>query len=215
MKTKSRIIEELLEPGVVAIIRADSSDGVLEAIGALSDGGVRAIEVTLTTPNALEIITAAARKFDRVLIGAGSVLDEASAERAFAAGAEYIVTPTIDAGTIGCCNRREKPVLCGAYTPTEAQQATVLGADFIKIFPAEQLGVDYIRAIRAPLPHLKLVPTGGVDLANCGDYICAGAVAVAVGGALVNRENLQKKAWAAMTKTAAAFVAAVAAARQS
>ncbi len=134
----------------------------------------------MTTPNALQVIADVRRTFgDKVLAGVGSILDVKSAEAALSAGAEYVITPVLRPDVIAYCNRVGKPVFAGCYTPTEAQTAHELGADFIKIFPADGLGPKYIQAIRGPLPHLKIVPTGGVDFNTAGDFIRAGCVAVA------------------------------------
>jgi 2-dehydro-3-deoxyphosphogluconate aldolase/(4S)-4-hydroxy-2-oxoglutarate aldolase len=212
--TKDQIIEGLLTPGVVAIIRADSSEQLIDAGRALIDGGVSGIEITMTTPNALKVIADVRRAFGgKVLAGVGSVLDARTAGAAIEAGAEYVVTPVLKPEVIAFCHRAGKPVFSGSYTPTEAQTAFELGADFIKIFPADGLGPKYIQAIRGPLPHLKIVPTGGVDLNTAGDFIKAGCVAVAAGGSLVGKEILKNKDWAKLTGLASQFIAAVARAR--
>ena len=212
--TKEKIISGLLTPGVVAIIRADNSEELIHASRALIAGGVSGIEITMTTPNALKVIGDLTREFgDKVLAGVGSVLDAQTAEAALAAGAEYVVTPVLKPEVIAFCNRVDKPIFSGSYTPTEAQSAYELGADFIKIFPADGLGPKYIQAIRGPLPHLNIVPTGGVDVNSAGAFIKAGCVAVAAGSTLVSKEILKNKDWAKLTDLAAQFIAAVAAAR--
>jgi len=212
--TKSQIIDRLLTPGVVAIIRADSSEQLIDASRALIEGGVSGIEITMTTPNALKVIADLCRTFgDKILAGVGSVLDPKTAEAAIAAGAKYVITPVLKPEVIAFCNRANKPIFAGCYTPTEAQTAHELGADFIKIFPADGLGPAYIRAIRGPLPHLRIVPTGGVDVNTAGDFIKAGCVAVAAGSSLVNKDILKSKDWAKLTDLASQFIAAVAKAR--
>jgi 2-dehydro-3-deoxyphosphogluconate aldolase/(4S)-4-hydroxy-2-oxoglutarate aldolase len=212
--TKDQIIDGLLTPGVVAIIRADSSEQLIDASRALIAGGVSGIEVTMTTPNALKVLADLRREFgDQVLPGVGSVLDVKTAEAAIAAGAEYVITPVLKPEVIAWCNRAGKPIFAGAYTPTEAQTAYELGADFVKIFPADGLGPKYIQALRGPLPHLKIVPTGGVDVNTAGAFIKAGCVAVAAGSSLVSKEILQNKDWAKLTDLASQFIAAVAKAR--
>jgi 2-dehydro-3-deoxyphosphogluconate aldolase/(4S)-4-hydroxy-2-oxoglutarate aldolase len=211
---KDQIIEGLLTPGVVAIIRADHSEQLIDASRALIEGGVSGIEITMTTPNALQVIADVRQAFgDKVLAGVGSVLDVRTAEAAIAAGAEYVITPVLKPEVIAFCNKVGKPVFAGAYTPTEAQTATELGADFVKIFPADGLGPKYIAAIRGPLPHLKIVPTGGVDVNTAGDFIRAGCVAVAAGSSLVSKDILKNREWKKLTELAAAFIAAVAKAR--
>ena len=212
--TKDQIIDGLLTPGVVAIIRADNSEQLIHASRALIDGGVSGIEITMTTPNALKVIADARRVFgDKVLAGVGSILDVKTAEAAIAAGAEYVITPVLKPDVIAFCNRVGKPIFSGSYTPTEAQTAFELGADFIKIFPADGLGPKYIQAIRGPLPHLKIVPTGGVDINTAGDFIKAGCVAVAAGSSLVSKDILKNQDWAKLTDLASQFIAAVAKAR--
>ena len=211
---KQEIIQKILHTGVVAIIRADNSEQLIDATRALLEGGINAVEVTMTTPNALQVIREARKTFgDKALMGVGTILDEATARLAIDAGAEFVITPVLKPEVIALCRRYGKPIFAGAYTPTEALTATELGADFVKIFPADGLGPAYIRAIRAPLPQLQIVPTGGVDVSTCGDFIKAGCVAVAAGSSLVSKEILKNKDWAKLKETAAAFVAAVAKAR--
>jgi len=213
--TKDQISERLLHTGVVAIIRADSSEQLIDASRALIDGGVNGIEITMTTPNALKVIADVRRVFgDKVLAGVGSILDARTAQDAIDAGAEYVITPVLKPEVIAFCNRAGKPIFSGSYTPTEAQTAHELGADFIKIFPADGLGPKYIQAIRGPLPHLKIVPTGGVDVNTAGDFIKAGCVAIAAGGSLVGKDILKNKEWAKLTNLASQFIAAVAEARK-
>jgi 2-dehydro-3-deoxyphosphogluconate aldolase/(4S)-4-hydroxy-2-oxoglutarate aldolase len=212
--TKDQIIAGLLTPGVVAIIRADNSEQLIDASRALIEGGVSGIEITMTTPNALQVISDLTKKFgDKVLAGVGSVLDVKTAEAAIAAGAEYVVTPVLRPDVIAYCRRVGKPIFSGSYSPTEAQTSHELGADFIKIFPADGLGPKYIQSIRGPLPHLKIVPTGGVDFNTAYDFIKAGCVAVAAGSTLVSKEILQKRDWSKLTELAGLFLAAVARAR--
>jgi 2-dehydro-3-deoxyphosphogluconate aldolase / (4S)-4-hydroxy-2-oxoglutarate aldolase len=212
--TKDKIIERLLEPGVIAIIRADNSGQLIEASRALLAGGISAIEITMTTPNVLKVIADLCRTFgDQVLAGVGSVLDDKTARAAIEVGAEYVVTPVLKPKVIAFCRQQEKPILAGAFTPTEAQTAFELGADFIKIFPADGLGPKYITAVRGPLPHLRIIPTGGVDANTAGDFIRAGCAAVAAGGSLVSKEILKNRDWDLLRNRAAQLVAAVAQAR--
>jgi 2-dehydro-3-deoxyphosphogluconate aldolase/(4S)-4-hydroxy-2-oxoglutarate aldolase len=212
---KDQVIERILTPGVVAIIRADSSEQLLDASRALIDGGVSGIEITMTTPNALKVLADVRREFgDRVLPGMGTVLDAKTARMALEAGAQFIVTPVLRPDVITCCNEAGVPVFAGSYTPTEAQTAYELGADFIKIFPADGLGPKYISAMRAPLPHLKIVPTGGVDVTTAGEFIKAGCVAVAAGSTLVSRQILKDRDWRKLSDLAALFLAAVKVARE-
>jgi len=211
---KDQIINGLLTPGVVAIIRADNSEQLIDASRALIDGGISGIEITMTTPNALKVIADVRRVFgDKALAGVGSILDAKTAEAAIEAGAEYVITPVLKPDVIAFCNRVGKPIFSGCYSPTEAQTAYELGSDFIKIFPADLLGPKFIQAIRGPLPHLKIVPTGGVDVNTAGAFIKAGCVAVAAGSSLVSKDILKNQDWARLTDLASQFIAAVAKAR--
>jgi 2-dehydro-3-deoxyphosphogluconate aldolase / (4S)-4-hydroxy-2-oxoglutarate aldolase len=212
--TKTEIIRRITEPGVVAIYRAESAAAFSKVAGALLAGGITAMEITMTTPGALEALAAARRQLgEAVLLGIGTVLDGNTAKSAIEAGAEFVVTPVFRPEVIAVCQRAEKPVMSGAYTPTEAFTAVEAGADFVKIFPADGLGPGYIKAIRAPLPQLKIIPTGGVDVKTCGQFIKAGCVAVAAGGSLISKHVLEREDWDALTQTAAAFVEAVRRAR--
>jgi 2-dehydro-3-deoxyphosphogluconate aldolase/(4S)-4-hydroxy-2-oxoglutarate aldolase len=211
---KHHVIQRLLDPGLIAILRADSATGLVEATTALAAGGVIAAEVTLTTPNALEVIRdSIAALGDAIVMGAGSVLDAESCRAALLAGAQFIVTPTVRPEVITMCHRYGVPVACGAMTPTEALTAQELGADFIKLFPAELLGPAAVKAFLAPLPMLQIIPTGGVTPENVGEYLDAGAAALGAGSQLVSRQNLEKKDWSAITKLAERYVAAVKKAR--
>ena len=212
---KSEIIRRLLDPGVIAIIRADNSEQLIDATRALLDGGTQAVEVTMTTPDALQVIRDATKTFgDKLLMGVGTVLDDVTARLAIEAGAQFVITPVLRMDVIQLCRRYSKPVMSGAFTPTEALTAWEAGSDFIKIFPADGLGPNYIKAIRAPLPQLEIVPTGGVDAKTCGEFIKAGCVAVAAGSSLVSKSILQKRDWKSLSELASAFVQAVQSARQ-
>jgi len=207
---KTTIIRRLLEPGVIAIIRADSSDQLIEAAEALYAGGVTAMEVTMTTPNALQVVGDVAVRFGRkVLIGVGSVLDPETCRAAILAGAEFIVTPVTKPEVIRLANRYGKPILSGAFTPTEMLMAHESGADFIKLFPADSVGPGYIKNVLAPLPMLQIIPTGGVTPETAKGFLDAGSVALAAGSGLVSKEILKKRDWAGLRARAEAYVAAV------
>jgi 2-dehydro-3-deoxyphosphogluconate aldolase / (4S)-4-hydroxy-2-oxoglutarate aldolase len=211
---KSEIIQRLLHPGIIAIIRADSSAHLIEATRSLLDGGIVAVEITMTTPNALQVIREAAQTFgENILLGVGSALDSDTARRAIEAGANFVVTPVFRPQVIATCRRLEKPIMSGAYTPTEAAATWEAGSDFIKIFPADGLGPNYIKAIRAPLPQLQIVPTGGIDAKNCGEFIEAGCVAVAAGSSLVSKTILEQHDWKTLTARASEFISTVKAAK--
>ena len=212
--TKPEILQRIVEPGIVAIIRADSSDQLVRAAEALLAGGVTAMEVTMTTPNALAVVAEVVARFgEKVLMGVGSVLDTETARAAILAGAEFVVTPVTKPEVIRLCNRYGKPIAAGAFTPTEALLAHESGADFVKIFPADQVGPTFIRNILAPLPMLQIIPTGGVTPETAGDFIEVGCVALGAGSALVSKEILKSGDWAKLTERAALFVAAVRRAR--
>ncbi len=214
MRPKSDIISLLTNPGVIAIVRTQQSAQVAPLVEALLAGGIRAIEITMTTPNALAAIREAREKAgDRALVGVGTVLDADTCRSAITAGAEFVVTPICRTELVAIAHAAGCPVMLGAYTPTEAQQAHEAGADFIKIFPADTLGPGYIKALRAPLPHLRIVPTGGVDVQNVADFLKAGCAALGVGSALVSAKILQEAAWPALTRRAGAFVSAARGAR--
>ena len=207
--TKQQIIEQLLNPGVIAVVRTKRADQVVPLAEALVAGGVIAVEITMTTPNAIAAIREASAKLgDRALIGVGTVLDVETARAAIDAGAQFVVSPICRTELVSVAHKAGKPIMLGSYTPTEAQIAHEAGSDFIKIFPADTLGPNYIKALRAPLPHLKIVPTGGVDLKTIGEFFKAGCVAVGAGSSLISKDVLEKDDWATLTKTAAAFAQA-------
>ena len=205
------MIELLEKTGVVAIMRAKSPDHLLVAAESIRAGGVQAIEVTMTTPGALDVIEQATQMFGAdVLFGVGSVLDPESARAAILAGARFVVCPALNLNTIELCNRYSVPVFPGAYTPTEILAAWEAGADMVKVFPASVGGPAYIKAIKAPFPQVKLMPVGGVNLDTTADFIHAGAEVVAAGGALVSEELLEAGDFAALTERARRFCQEVA-----
>lgn len=207
---KAAIIRRLLNPGIIAIIRANSSDQLLEAAEAIHAGGVLAMEVTMTTPNALKVISDVTARFgNKILMGVGSVLDPETCRAAILAGAEFVVTPVTKPEVIRMASRYGKPICSGAFTPTEMLTAHESGADFIKLFPAEAVGPGYIRSVLAPLPMLQIVPTGGVTPENAKEFMSAGCVALGVGSSLVSKEILKNRDWTALRERAAAFVRAV------
>jgi 2-dehydro-3-deoxyphosphogluconate aldolase/(4S)-4-hydroxy-2-oxoglutarate aldolase len=211
MTPSPSIIEQ---DGVVAVVRLDDLSKAVPLTEALVAGGVRAVEFTFTNPAAAGAITAARDALgDRALIGAGSVLDAETARVAILAGAAFVVTPTVSLPVIEICNRYGVATVIGALTPTEILTAWQAGATYVKVFPASQGGPRYLRDVRGPLPQIKLIPTGGVDADNAGDFIRAGAVAVALGGNLVDARSVAAEDWGTITTRARTVVAAVAAAR--
>jgi 2-dehydro-3-deoxyphosphogluconate aldolase / (4S)-4-hydroxy-2-oxoglutarate aldolase len=210
MRSRSEIISLLTNPGIIAVVRAQRQDQVLPLSEALIAGGVIAVEVTLTTPNAIEAIRETKQRVGpRGLIGVGTVLDAKTCRAALEAGAEFVVSPILRTELVEIAHAADRPIMLGAYTPTEAQLAHEAGADFIKIFPADGLGPGYIKAIRAPLPHLRIVPTGGVDLNNAVDFLKAGCAALGVGSSLITRDILANDDWPALTRLAREFRKAV------
>jgi 2-dehydro-3-deoxyphosphogluconate aldolase/(4S)-4-hydroxy-2-oxoglutarate aldolase len=200
-------LDLIRKAGVIAIMRARSSEQLLRAADAIREGGVCAIEVTMTTPGALSVIEQAAAKYDRdVLFGAGTILDSESARAAISAGAQFIVGPSFNTAVVETCRRYSIPVIPGAYTPTEILAAWECGADLVKVFPASVGGPALIKALKAPLPQVEVVPVGGVNLDTAAEFIQAGAAAVGVGSSLVNQELLEAKDFGTLTDRARRFV---------
>jgi 2-dehydro-3-deoxyphosphogluconate aldolase / (4S)-4-hydroxy-2-oxoglutarate aldolase len=203
-------MQKILDTGVVAIMRANSPDQLLGAASAVLAGGVVAIEVTMTTPGALDVIRQATSQFGKeVLFGVGSVLDAETARAAILAGAQFVVCPTFKRETIEMCKRYSIPVVPGAYTPTEMLTAWEAGANAVKVFPATVGGPAYIKAVKAPLPQISLSAVGGVTVDNTADFIRAGVDFVGVGGELVNQKLLDQCNFTEITERARSFRAQV------
>lgn len=193
------------ETGVIAVIRL-SDPGIMKPLGkALVAGGVRCIEVTMTTPNAVGIIHELFNDNNEMLIGAGTVTCEKEAEKVIEAGAEFVVSPVMRPEIISAVKKHEKVMISGAFTPTEILEAWETGADIIKVFPATALGPKFFKDIHGPLPQIKLTPTGGVDVKNTAEFIRSGAVCIGVGSALLNKELIEKKDWHGIEHLAKAF----------
>lgn len=208
------MLERIERSGVVAIVRLDDYTHAPEMASALADGGVEAVEFTYTNPAAGDAVRATKDALgDRMLVGAGTVLDPETARAAILLGADFIVTPTVQVETIRLCNRYSVPTVIGAFTPTEILTAWEAGASVVKVFPASVGGPRYLKDVRGPLPHVKLMPTGGVSLENAGDFIRAGAVGIAAGGNLVDTATVEKQDWTTLTERARALVDAVQRAR--
>ncbi|MBL9123410.1 MAG: bifunctional 4-hydroxy-2-oxoglutarate aldolase/2-dehydro-3-deoxy-phosphogluconate aldolase [Planctomycetaceae bacterium] len=204
----------LLHSGVVAVVRAPAGDRLIDLAEALLAGGVTAIEITFTVPGALRVLEQVADRLgDRILLGAGTVLDAETARAAILAGARFVVSPTVSKRVIRTCRRYGTLCLPGALTPTEVLAAWEAGADIVKVFPSELTGPGYLKALQGPLPQVRLMPTGGVTLANAAEFIRAGACAIGVGGSLVAPQALAAGRWAEITALAGQFVAAVQSAR--
>ena len=207
-------LDRITDGGVIAILRGVARDDAVAVADAVVDAGVTALEVTADTPNAMASIEAIAERTDDAVVGAGTVLDAETARAAQLAGAEFLVTPTVNRDVIRTANRYGTPVVVGAYTPTEAIEAYEAGADAVKVFPAKTGGPDHVAAIGGPLPQIPLVPTGGVGAENAGEYVRAGAVAVGVGSSIVDDEAVADGDFDAIRENARAVVEAVAAARE-
>jgi len=208
---KEAVLSQLKAQKVVAIIRADSPDGLLDCAKALAAGGLTSIELTMTTPGALKMLERATAEMPDFVFGLGTVLDAETARAGILAGASFIVTPALKPEVITVCRRYSVPVFAGALTPTEILTAWEAGADAVKVFPAEFFGPAYIKSVKAPLPQVEILPTGGVTPETIGEFLKAGAMAAAAGSALVDNKALKEKNWAAITAKAQAFMKAVAA----
>jgi 2-dehydro-3-deoxyphosphogluconate aldolase/(4S)-4-hydroxy-2-oxoglutarate aldolase len=179
-------LQRVLDAGIVAVVRSPDSGQLVEVCRALADGGVTVVEITMTVPDALDVARAARKALgDRVLLGAGTILDPETGRAALLAGAEYLVSPTLNLEVVRLCRRYGKLVMPGCFTPTEILTAWEAGADVIKVFPAEVLGPAFFKAVRAPLPQVRLMPTGGVDLSTAADFLKAGACCLGIGSQLV------------------------------
>ena len=188
------MLQRVLDCGVVAVVRSPESGSLTEAARALADGGVDVVEITFTVPNALEVIRSVRQALgDRVLLGAGTVLDPETARAAILAGAEFIVAPTLNLDVIRLCRRYGKLAMPGAFTPTEILTAWEAGADVVKVFPADVVGPAFFKALRGPLPQVRLMPTGGVDLTTAADFLKAGACCLGVGGQLVEPKAVAER----------------------
>lgn len=215
MADRLTTLNELIESGVVAVIRADSGGQLVNVCRALSQGGVKACEITMTTPGALDAIAAASRELGKeALIGAGSVLDAETARAAILAGARFIFSPILNVDVIAMAHRYDCVAVPGAMTPTEILTAWSAGADVVKVFPANHFGPQYLRDVHGPMPQVKLTPTGGVDLNTAADWIKAGAVAIGVGSSLVKKDLLVAGNWDELSALAKKYVDIVAAARK-
>lgn len=208
------VLNNIYKSGAVAVIRMADSAKLMKVAEAIYKGGVSAIEITMTTPNALAVIEDIARNMgDTIQIGVGSVLDAATARMAINAGAEYVVSPVFKKEIIEMAHRYDKAAMPGCFTPTEILTAWETGADVIKVFPADILGMAFFKAVLAPMPQLKLMPTGGVNLDNAGDWLKAGACAVGIGSALLDKKAIADNNYAKLTKNAERMCASIAAAK--
>ncbi|MCD9189262.1 MAG: bifunctional 2-keto-4-hydroxyglutarate aldolase/2-keto-3-deoxy-6-phosphogluconate aldolase [Pyrinomonadaceae bacterium] len=214
---KSEVIRKITEIGVVPVVRANSADEAMRVIDAIRAGGVPILEITMTVPGAVKVIEQVADKFgNEVVLGAGTVLDPETARACILAGATFVVSPALNLATIELCQRYSVPVCPGALTPTEVVTAWQAGADFVKVFPCSAMGgASYIKGLKAPLPQIELIPTGGVNLNTAADFIRAGSSALGIGADLVDLKALREGNAAKITESAKQFVQIVKDARTS
>ena len=213
--TKAEVVQQIRETGLIPVVRANSADEAMRAIDAIREGGISILEITMTVPGAVKLIEQVANRYrNEALVGAGTVLDPETARTCISAGAQFVVSPSLNLETIACCRGLDVVVMPGALTPTEVVQAWTAGADFVKVFPAGSVGgASYIKALKAPLPQIELVPTGGVSLKTAADFIRAGAAAVGVGADLVDIKAIREGQAALITERAKQFVEIVRQAR--
>jgi len=209
--TAQQILSFITDIGVVPVVRTSSADTAIQAIEAIYRGGIRSAEITMTVPGALKALEKVADQFgDKIMLGAGTVLDQETARSCMLAGAQFFVTPNLRLSTITMCKRYSKVICVGALTPTEVVTAWEAGADVIKIFPADAVGgPKYIKALKAPLPHVQMIPTGGVSIESTPEFLRAGAAAVAAGGELVNAKLIADGNYAEIENRAKQFLEAV------
>ncbi len=215
--TKAAIIQRIRDIGVIPVVRASSADEAIQVVDAIKAGGVSLLEITMTVPGAVQVIEELTRRFaDEAIVGAGTVLDPQTAQACISAGAKFVVSPALNLETIACCHELDVPVMPGALTPTEIVTAWNAGADFVKVFPCGAMGgASYIKSLKAPLPQIELVPTGGVTLATAASFIQAGAAAIGVGADLVDVKAIRAGQPEKVTAAARAYVEAVKSARAS
>lgn len=201
--SRQRIVQKIISEGAVAVIRLQDSKKLIKVAEAVQRGGISAIEITMTTPNALKVIEEVSNEMGNdILVGVGSVLDSETARLAILSGAQYVVSPILKREIIETTHRYNLPVMPGAFTPSEVLRAHEWGADIVKVFPADVVGMAFFKAIKAPMPFLQLMPTGGVSLTNGGDWIKAGACAVGVGSALLDKKAIAEERYDVLTRNA-------------
>jgi len=213
---REAVLAAIVEIGIVPVVRTDSGEGAMRAIEAIYRGGIRAAEITMTVPGAIRALEKVADKFgDQIVLGAGTVLDPETARACILAGAEFLVSPSLNLATIELAKRYSKVITPGALTPTEVVAAWQAGGDIIKVFPCSAVGgAKYIKALRAPFPQIEMIPTGGVSLETAGDFLKAGACAVAVGAELIDSANIRDGHFAVFEERAKRFLEVIAKARR-
>ena len=206
MSEREKIVSGIEAEGLVAIVRVRRPELALPLAKALVAGGIRAVELTMSIPNALEAVRTIDRELgDKILLGVGTVIDDDTCRAAIDAGAKYVISPITRPSLVAVAHALDRPVMLGAYTPTEAQAAHEAGSDFVKIFPADTLGPSYIKSLLAPLPHLRIVPTGGVNLDTMEAYLAAGSAALGTGSALLKKEIIAGENWGELERLAKRF----------
>jgi len=213
--TKQQILSFITDIGIVPVVRTATAEGAIKAIEAIYAGGVRAAEITMTVPGAIRALEKVADQFgDKIVLGAGTVLDPETARACMLAGAQFFVTPSLRLSTIEMVKRYSKVICPGALTPTEVVTAWESGADIVKIFPCGNVGgAKYIKALRGPFPHIEMIPTGGVNLETAGEFLKAGACAVAVGGELVDAKTIKEGRFDIIEERTRQYLAVIAKAR--
>lgn len=214
---KREIFNRMVSEGVIPVVRVSSAQEAMDVSDAIKEGGVTLIEITMSVQGAIDVIKELTRKYkDEIIMGAGTILDPETGRTALLAGAQFIVSPTLNLDLIHLAHRYSAVVIPGAMTPTEILSAWNAGADMVKVFPAAQLGgPEYLKALKGPLPQILLVPTGGVNLQNAGAFIKAGATALGVGGELVDKKAVKEKKFNIITENTRAFLKVVKEARGS
>ena len=215
--SKAEVIQQIRDTGVIPVVRTTSADEAMRAIDAIREGGISVLEITMTVPGAIKVIEQVSQRYGKdAVVGAGTVLDPEIAEACVSSGAQFVVSPALNLETIACCRRLDVPVMPGALTPTEVVQAWNAGADFVKVFPAGAVGgASYLKALKAPLPQIELVPTGGVSLITAADFILAGAAALGVGSDLVNIKAIREGQASLITERAKQYLQIVRDAREA
>ncbi len=200
---KETILNEIINRKAVAVLRVKETEKLKKVIESIYAGGISVIEITMSVPNACMLIEKMNNELgDKVIIGVGSVLNKGTAEDAIKAGAKYVVSPILKKEIIETAQKYNLPVMPGCFTPTEIQNAYEMGADIVKVFPADVVGMAFFKAILAPMPHLRLMPTGGVSLTNAGEWIKAGACAVGIGSALLDNKAIKEENYNILTENA-------------
>jgi 2-dehydro-3-deoxyphosphogluconate aldolase / (4S)-4-hydroxy-2-oxoglutarate aldolase len=209
--SREQVVKTIIDGGAVAVIRLSDSRKLIKVAEAIHKGGVSGIEITMTVPNAIQVIENASKEIGSYMnVGVGTVLDPETAQKAIDAGAKYVVSPIFKKAIIDIAHKNDVPAMPGAFTPTEIQTAYESGADIVKVFPADVVGMAFFKGILAPMPHLKLMPTGGVTLTNAGDWLKAGACAVGVGTALLDKNAIASENYQILTENAKILMESIA-----